>query len=180
MLHCPTRDTGLIRIKRITMTDPLYAQEVDLRTRVLLAPIGYSIQDFYAMSPGREERCEHFVAVFDHPQGARVVGTACLVPPAGDEPLGKVMQVCVDPQRQNEGIGQRLMIAIEARAFGELGFPGLYCHAQLVALPFYEKLGWLVASDQFLEAGIKHKRMELAAPDPASGVSDPELEFELD
>lgn len=170
----------MIRIERIQPTDPLYTQEIDLRTRVLLAPIGYTIQNFYDMAPGREECCEHYVAVFDHPTGRRVLGTAVLLPAHGEESYGKVMQVCVDPQRQNEGIGRRLMIAIEARAFGELALPGLYCHAQLVALPFYQKLGWSVASDIFLEARIKHKRMELTAPDPAEGVADPELEFELD
>lgn len=172
----------MVRIRRISMQDPLYPQAADLRTRVLLTPIGLTIEDFYAMAPGREERFEHFVAVFDHPAGERVLGTAALLPPDQDatEPYGKIAQVCVDPQRQNEGIGQRLMIAIEARAFGELEYPGLYCHAQLVAIPFYEKIGWTVSSDVFLEAGIKHKRMEIAAPDPSEGVMDPELEFELD
>lgn len=165
------------------MSDPLYAQEVDLRTRVLLAPIGYSIDDYRNLAPGREERCEHFVAVFDHPQGERVLGTATLyAPPPSDtdDPFGKISQVCVDPQRQNEGIGQKLMIAIEARAFGELGLPGLYCHAQLIAIPFYEKIGWEINSETFLEAGIKHKRMEILAPSGGSMMLDPELEFELD
>ncbi|MBL4590795.1 MAG: GNAT family N-acetyltransferase [Phycisphaerales bacterium] len=70
----------------------------------------------------------------------------------------------MDKQRQGEGIGHKIMIAIEARVFGELGFPGLYCHAQLVAMPFYEKLGWAVGSEVFIEAGIEHKRMQIAAP----------------
>ncbi|MFK7883084.1 MAG: GNAT family N-acetyltransferase [Phycisphaerales bacterium] len=171
----------MIRIKRISMDDPLYAQEVDLRTRVLLAPIGFSIKDYYEMAPGREERCEHFVAVFDHPTGETVLAAATLLPPetGSQDPFGKVMQVCVEPQRQNEGIGGKLMIAIEARSFGELGLPGLYCHAQLVAVPFYDRLGWIIASDLFLEAGIKHRRMEVGAPDETE-IRDPELEFELE
>lgn len=171
----------MIRIRRISMDDPLYRQETDLRTRVLLAPIGYTFDDYEAMAPGREARCEHFVAVFDHPLGDTVVGTATLLPPeAGtEESFGKVMQVCVDPQRQNEGIGGKLMIAIEARAFGELGLPGLYCHAQLVAVPFYDRLGWDVASEQFIEAGIKHRRMEVRAP-AESHPGDPELGYETE
>ncbi len=172
----------MIRIRRISTQDPLYPQAVDLRTRVLLTPIGLSFDDYLALAPGREGRYEHFVAVFDHPTGDRVLGTAALLPADGttEEAFGKVAQVCVDPQRQNEGIGQRLMIAIEARAFGELDIPGLYCHAQLIAIPFYEKIGWRVSSDVFVEAGIKHKRMQIQAPDPSGGVADPELEFELD
>ncbi len=158
---------SVIRIKSIPISDPLYAQEVALREHVLLRSVGLTIEDYKAMFPGREEQCEHFVAVFDHPQGERVVGTATMLPPTDDEPFAKVMQVCVDKQRQGEGIGIKLMIAIEARVFGELSFPGLYCHAQLDAVPFYEKLGWDVGSEVFLEAGIEHKRMQIAAPKPA-------------
>lgn len=171
----------MIRIKRIQMNDPLYAQAVDLRTRILLAPIGYSMQDYNDMAPGREERCLQFVAVFDHPAGERVIATATLLPPldGGEELYGKVQQVCVDPQRQNEGIGRKMMIAIEAHAFSEQGLPGLYCHAQLVAIPFYDRLGWSVASDVFNEADIKHRRMQVLAPESGE-LSEPDLEFELE
>ena len=60
------------------MDDPLYPQEVELRTSVLLTPIGYSFQDYLDMAPGREEQSEHYVAVTDHPTGPKVVGTATL------------------------------------------------------------------------------------------------------
>jgi len=150
------------------MDHPLYEQEVALRTAVLLKPINYTIEDYYNMAPGREEKCEHFVAVIDHPQGDTVIGAATLYPPQpdSDESAGKVQQVCVNKQRQGEGIGTNLMIAIEVRAFTELALAGLYCHAQLSAMPFYEKLGWDTASDTFQEAGIDHKRMQIITPQP--------------
>lgn len=150
------------------MDDPLYEQEVALRTGVLLAPIGYTIENYYQMAPGREEKCEHFVAVVDHPAGEKVVGTATLYISNGEDEArtGKVQQVCVDPQRQGEGVGRKLMIAIEARGFGELGLENLYCHAQLSAMPFYEKLGWETDDHEFLEAGIPHKKMFISAPKP--------------
>ncbi len=158
----------MIRIKHIGMDDPLYQQEVALRTSVLLAPIGYTIQDYYDMAPGREERCEHFVAVTEHPTGQKVVGTATLFITDTDhgDRLGKVQQVCVDKQRQGEGIGRKLMIEIEARGFGELGLSSLYCHAQLSAVPFYERLGWEADDEVFEEAGIPHRRMSISAPKP--------------
>jgi len=160
----------VVRIKHITMNDPLYAQEVALRRAVLLEPIGYTIEDYHNLAPGREERCEHFVAVVDHPTGEKVVGTATLFI---EEPLhGKVQQVCVDKQLQGEGIGRRLMIAIEARGFGELGLTRLYCHAQLSAMGFYDKLGWIIEGDEFEEAGILHKQMYISAPKPVES-SDP-------
>ncbi len=162
----------MIRIKHISMDDPLYAQAVALRTTVLLEPIGFTIEDYCNLAPGREEQCEHFVAVVDHPQGEKVVGAATLFVDRTDpedrrgDRKGKVQQVCVDKQRQGEGIGHKLMIAIEARSFGELGLSSLYCHAQLAAVPFYDKLGWRIEGDEFEEAGIPHRKMCISAPKP--------------
>lgn len=149
------------------MGDPLFEQAVDLRCRVLLGPVGWTYERYLDELPGREERCEHFVAAVDHPGGARVVATAMLDPEAGVEDgrrLGKVLQVAVDPQMQGQGIGRRLMVAVEARAMsdpadGGLGLDGVYCHAQATAIAFYERLGWSAQSEVFLEAGIEHRRM---------------------
>ncbi len=165
----------MVRVKHITMNDPLYTQEVGLRTSVLLKPIGLTIEDYYNMAPGREEQCEHFVATIDHPAGEKVVGTATLFIDRSDENhiTGKVQQVCVDKQLQGEGIGQKLMIAIEARGFGELGLSSLYCHAQLAAMPFYDKLGWEIKGDEFQEAGLAHRYMFISAPKPVE-TSDSE------
>lgn len=159
----------VVRIRHISITDPLYDQERALRTAILLEPIGYSFQDYLDMAPGREEQSEHFVAIVDHPTGDRVVGTATLFISENEQGdrIGKVQQVCVDKQRQGEGIGRRLMISIEARGFGELGLTNLYCHAQLSAMPFYDRLGWSCEDEVFLEAGIEHKKMYIAAPKPA-------------
>ena len=152
----------MVRIKHITMDDPLYKQEIALRTAILLKPIGFTIEDYHNLVPGREEKCEHFVAVVDHPTGEKVVGAATLFVDdtnSKDNPKGKVQQVCVDKQLQGGGIGTKLMITIEARGFGELGLLSLYCHAQISTMPFYNKLGWIVEGDEFEEAGILHKQM---------------------
>ena len=160
-------DYHVVRIRHISINDPLYSQEVALRTAVLLAPIGYTIEDYCNLAPGREELCEHYVAVTDHPTGEKVVGAATLyIDPSADNAQGKVQQVCVNKQLQGSGIGQKLMIAIEARAFGELGLSSLFCHSQLAAMSFYDKLGWAVDGGEFDEAGIAHKRMFISAPKP--------------
>lgn len=153
----------MIQVRRITLDDPLYAQEVAVREQELLRPIGLDLAKFKAMFPGAEDRFEHFVAVFNHPTGPRVVGTALLLPnygPKGDEAgIGKLMQMAVDRQRQGEGIGTRLVVAIERRAFGELGLRELFCHARDTAYGFYESLGWAYDSEVFEEAGVPHRRM---------------------
>ena len=173
----------MIRIERITPNSPLYPSSVALRESVLLNPIGYDHAKFVAEYPSVDERAEHFVAVLDHPAGERVVGCLLLLTdekPDGGERGGsksgaKVMQMAVDPQRQGEGLGRRLVVAAEARAFGELGLSRLYCHAQDRAIGFYEKLGWRAEGEPFTEAGIGHRKMVLDAPprptgDEAAGV----------
>jgi predicted GNAT family N-acyltransferase len=151
-------------IRRITRSDPLYQQERDLREEVLLAPIGYDLPRFLRDFPGLEEKFEHFVAVDRQPTGERVVGCATLLPNHPARGVGRLMQMAVNPQRQGEGIGTRLVVAVESRAFGELALQELFCHAQIVAAPFYERLGWAADGDKFMEAGIPHRRMFLRPP----------------
>lgn len=149
----------MIRIVRIDRQHRLYPQEVDLRQSVLLDPINYSMDRFEHDFPGFEERFEHFVAVANHPSGERVIGCVVLLPNYPEPGIGKLMQMAVDPQRQREGIGRRLVAELERRAFGELGLNQLYCHAREDAVPFYALLGWEVTGDPFQEAGIPHSKM---------------------
>lgn len=169
----------MISIQRIQNGTDLHRQELDLRQRVLLGPLGLTLADLEAAFPGCEERFEHFVAVLNHPSGPQVVACAVLLAPEadpedGEARLGKVMQVATDPQMQSQGIGRRLMVAIEARALGELGLGGLYCHARGPAIPFYERLGWSVVGEPFEEVGIEHRRMELRGEPAGSSALDPE------
>ena len=165
----------MIQVRRIMVTDALHAQEVALREDVLLGPIGMDCPKFRAMFPeggAREENFDHFVAVFDHPGGARVVGTALLLPNYPKPGVGKLMQMAVDMQRQGEGIGTRLVVAIEQRAFGNLGLSEIFCHSRDTAYGFYQSLGWAFDSDVFDEAGVPHRRM-VFRPEPTPGT-DPE------
>lgn len=151
----------VVRIVRIDTSHPLYEQEVELRERVLLHPIGIDMARLEELFPGSEPGFEHFVAVIDHPKGERVVGVVCLLP--GENGVGKLMQMAVDPQRQREGIGRMLVVALERRAFGELGLSEIYCHARQDAVAFYQGLGWAITGEPFEEAGIPHHRMVFRA-----------------
>lgn len=161
----------MIQIRRITPADPLYAQETALREKVLLSGAGFDFASFAKAYP-YEEAAEHFVAItVDSHAGdpvERVLGTALLIPNHPEPGSGKVTQVAVDAQRQGEGIGRRLMVTIESRAFGELGLTEVYCHAQNTAMGFYSNLGWETDGDEFIEADIPHHRMAIKAPAPGS------------
>jgi N-acetylglutamate synthase-like GNAT family acetyltransferase len=154
----------VIEYRKIAANDALYKQACALREAVLLRPIGKDIAWFVEHYAEVEQRAEFFVAILAHPAGERVVGVVLLIPDYPDQGVGKLMQMAVDPQRQGEGIGQRLVIELETRAFGELGLKEVFCHAQTTATGFYEKLGWAIDPEEFTEAGIAHHRMWLGQP----------------
>lgn len=154
----------MIEYRRISASDPLYSQACALRESVLLRPLGKDIAWFAEYYAEVEHRAEHFVAVLAHPVGERVVGVVLLIPDYPEAGVGKLMQMAVDPQRQGEGIGRRLVIELETRALGELGLREVFCHAQSSAVGFYESLGWATDPEEFMEAGIAHHRMWLGQP----------------
>ncbi len=161
----------MIRVLRITRDHPQYPQEIALRELVLLRPIDYSVDRFMTEYPGFEERFVHFIAIDAQPKGEKLVGCALLLPPADGDPEsaakgGKLMQMAVDPQRQREGIGHKLIVELERYAFARLELARLFCHAQLSAVPFYERQGWKIEGEQFDEAGIPHRLMSFQAEVP--------------
>ena len=75
------------------------------------------------------------------------------------EGKGKVERICVLSAHRGTGAGNQIMNTIENFA-KPLAIKSLILNAQISALPFYEKLGYTVISDEFLDAGIPHKTME--------------------
>lgn len=149
----------MIRVHRLTPNDPLTEQEERLREDVLLRPIGYSMAMFDKEFPQFRRIAERFVAIFDHPTGDRVVGCVALLPHFPKPGVGKLMQMAVDAQMQRSGIGRKLVVALEKRAFGEIGLVELFCHARVDAAPYYERLGWTISGPLFMEAGVEHYKM---------------------
>lgn len=88
------------------------------------------------------------------PEG-RVVGTARLTPER------RIGRMAVLPGLRGRGIGESLLEALleEAR---RRGWPQVELHAQLHALPFYARAGFIPTGPVFLDAGIEHRRMRLA------------------
>ena len=76
-----------------------------------------------------------------------------------EETIGKVERVCVLEEYRGKNIGLLIMVKIEEYA-KELGITKLKLNAQSYAIPFYEKLQYVVTSPEFLDAGIPHRAME--------------------
>lgn len=72
---------------------------------------------------------------------------------------GKVERICVLKSARGKGAGNLVMDAVESHAKTVPGLTALKLDAQLHAIPFYEKRGYDIVSDEFLDAGILHKTM---------------------
>jgi len=99
----------------------------------------------------RDAVCRHVLAL----DGGVPVGTGRLDLDYG----GKVGRVAVVASRRRSGVGKAVMERLHALA-REHGQAQLWCHAQLTAVAFYERLGYRSTGPMFLEAGIEHVRME--------------------
>jgi predicted GNAT family N-acyltransferase len=101
----------------------------------------------------RDPLCRHVLA-FD---GEVPVGTGRLDLEYG----GKVGRVAIVATHRRSGVGAAVMERLHAIA-RDARQPRLWCNAQLTAVPFYERLGYVASGPTFLEAGIEHVRMEYA------------------
>lgn len=100
----------------------------------------------------RDALCHHVLAI----ERGAPIGTARLDLDYG----GKVGRLAVLRSHRRGGVGRALMERLHTIA-REHGAATLWCHAQLTAVPFYERLGYRSSGATFDEAGIDHVRMEL-------------------
>jgi predicted GNAT family N-acyltransferase len=108
-----------------------------------------------------EEEWDAFDATATHfalRWGNQVVGAARLVD-RGDGWF-KIGRVAVLPEARGRGGGAMLMAAALALA-RRMGARWVLIDAQVAAIPFYERLGYLAEGDVFMDAGIPHRRMTL-------------------
>ena len=73
--------------------------------------------------------------------------------------IGKVERVCVLSSYRGKRLGVLIMETVEQYA-SSIDFQKLKLNAQSYAVPFYEKLGYVVTSPEFMDADIPHRAME--------------------
>jgi len=98
---------------------------------------------------GLDERCEHVVAV----TGDGIpIGTGRLLPD------GHIGRMAVLRNWRGRGVGRALLQTLVARAKAR-GHEQAVLNAQCHAIDFYRREGFVVTSDEFLDAGIPHVEM---------------------
>ncbi len=83
------------------------------------------------------------------------------------EPAWQLRGMATHPERTRHGVGTTLLAAAEAllRAEGDVRL--LWCNARLAAVPFYQRVGWEVASAVFDIPGVgPHHAMTRRLPSP--------------
>jgi ribosomal protein S18 acetylase RimI-like enzyme len=129
---------------------PSYPGELELRFRVLREPLGHTREQVKFPFEGESL---HLVAL----EGSAVVGCVLFHPetPTG----GRLFQMAVKADQQGTGLGRRLVEELE-RELQQRGFTEVHLHARAPVVGFYERLGYRVYGDPFVEVGIEHRLMQ--------------------
>jgi len=105
---------------------------------------------------GLDDTCQH-VLVTDssgHPMGTGRMKAD-----------GHIGRMAVLKNYRGQGVGSAILDALLDLA-RQKQCNRVYLHAQVTAIPFYEKHGFVVSSEEFMDAGIPHRSMERRLSDP--------------
>ena len=118
----------------------------------------------------RDRHCTHVLAFGDDDAAigtGRIdrdgkIGRVAVIAPHRGHGVGAAL---MDPSSSavaapgRQGVGEALMDRLHDIA-RRWRLDKVWCHAQIGALPFYERLGYRGGGEHFYEAGIEHVRME--------------------
>jgi predicted GNAT family N-acyltransferase len=129
-----------------------YQQMVNLRNEILRKPLGLS----FTKEELEGEKDDILMGAFEDD---KLLG--CCLLTRMDAKTVRLRQMAVPNNMQGKGVGRALMIFAENIA-RDLGYRKLCMHARKTAVGFYQKLGYGISGDEFLEVTIPHYVMEKA------------------
>jgi ribosomal protein S18 acetylase RimI-like enzyme len=127
-----------------------YRQMVKLRDDILRRPLGLGFTEEELAN----EKDNMFIGAYDDDQ---ILGCCMLV--EENPNTVRLRQMAVLNDLQGKGIGRALMNFAENLA-RDRGYRIMSMHARKNAIGFYEKMGYKVASGEFIEVTIPHYVME--------------------
>ena len=137
-------------LKIIDYGTPEYQQMIKMREDILRKPLGLNFNEKELES----EKNNLLIAAFDDD---KMLGCCMLVPE--NENIVRLRQMAVLNDLQGKGIGRALMLFAENLA-RDRGYNKISMHARKNATGFYEKVGYKVVGDEFVEVTIPHYNME--------------------
>lgn len=127
-----------------------YDQMVKLRYDIMRKPLGLS----FSQDELDKEKNDILIGAFDEDS---IIG--CCMLTKIDNNCTRLRQMAVQKNKQGKGIGES-MIAFAENIARDRGYKRLMMHARDTAIGFYEKYGYKVKGDEFIEVNIKHHVME--------------------
>lgn len=137
-------------LKQIAHGTKEYKEMVRLRDAVLRKPLGLS----FSPEELNREKEDILIGAFDEDE----ILACCLLTRVDDETL-KLRQMAVQNNLQRKGIGASIMSFAEDLA-RDKGYKKLMMHARDTAIGFYEKCGYKIKGDKFIEVNVPHHVME--------------------
>ena len=136
-------------LKEIQHGSKDYQEMVQLRYEILRKPLGLG----FSAEELETEQHDILIGVFEDD---RILACCMLTRVATD--TVRLRQMAVHKNLQGKGIGASLMNFAENLA-RDRGFRNLVMHARKVAVGFYEKQGYQISGDEFIEVSIPHYLM---------------------
>ncbi|MDA0270110.1 MAG: GNAT family N-acetyltransferase [Chloroflexi bacterium] len=151
---------GRLTVTEITTPEAL-AEALSVRMRVFVeeqgVPANEEVDRYDSVEPGTP--AVHVLARLD---GVAVATARLLLDVhAGEHP--HIGRVAVLAEHRGRHFGVAVMEALHAEA-RRRGSRGVTLAAQLHAIPFYERQGYVARGPVFLDAGIEHRDMDLDLP----------------
>jgi N-acetylglutamate synthase-like GNAT family acetyltransferase len=137
-------------LKQIYHASPEYEQMVKLRHEIMRKPLGLQFSE----EELKREKDDILIGAFDDDE---LIG-CCILTKISNH-CTRLRQMAVQKNKQGMGIGESIMAFAENLA-RDKGYKFLMMHARDTAVGFYEKNGYKIKGDVFIELNIKHHIME--------------------
>ena len=137
-------------LKQITHGSSDYKKMVDLRARMLRTPLGLT----FTKTELDNEKDDLLIAAFDEDE---MLGCCTLT--KADEQTLRLRQMAVKNNLQGKGIGAAIILFGENLA-RDKGYKKITMHARNTAIGFYEKFGYKVIGEEFVEVQLPHHTMQ--------------------
>lgn len=127
-----------------------YKKMVDLRMEILRKPLGLT----FAEADLDQEKDDILIGAFEEEDIM-----ACCILTKLSEDTCKLRQMAVRPKIQGTGLGAAMMNYAEQLA-KDAGYKKMVMNARKTAKGFYEKLGYEIKGDEFVEVTLPHFYMQ--------------------
>jgi predicted GNAT family N-acyltransferase len=130
---------------------------IDLRHRLLRAGLPAEAAQF----PGDEEASTwHFGVFYKLPNASLVSCGSFMLNHYKEEPAWQLRGMCTETEFQGRGFGGKLLTCAEEAIVKSSSERRFWCNARVPAIPFYEKHGWKVDSEEFdIPTAGPHRKM---------------------